>query len=265
MRIFRVLWHRILPSDTTTKTTFVGAIFGKYLLATNIISSGVLMSIGDLMSQEIEYRNGTSTITKRYDWKRNAKMFIVGAAQGPLHHYFYGWLDRAYLGATIKTTTIKILYDQLIMSPVCIAAFFYTAGWLDGKDTSGCTDEFQSKFKIVYITDWLVWPGAQFINFYYLAPKYRVIYVNFVTMLYNVFLSYIKHEDDEDEGTSGKDSTKQTIIPSVKCLGQTDEDRVAAVVVASKNQEDGNRHEKKISDVDTALAPRQIEFRDKFV
>lgn len=43
-------------------------------------------------------------------------------------------------------------------------------------------------------TDWAVWPAAQFLNFYYLHPKYRVVYVNLVTMLYNVFLSYIKHD-----------------------------------------------------------------------
>lgn len=228
MRIFRILWHRIRPivneaDDPLKKTTFFGALFGKYLLATNIISSGVLMSIGDLMSQEIEQRSAKSTSTQQFDWTRNAKMFVVGAAQGPLHHYFYGWLDRAYIGSTVKITTIKILYDQLIMSPACIAAFFYTAGWMDGKGNSQCTEEFQSKFIRVYITDWLIWPATQFLNFYYLPPKYRVIYVNFVTMLYNIFLSHIKHED----------AHHAAIAPSAEANLDKHEDEITAAITPS--------------------------------
>lgn len=55
-------------------------------------------------------------------------------------------------------------------------------------------------------TDWSVWPAAQFINFYFLPPHYRVLYVNVVTTLYNVFLSHIKHKD---MSAVGQATTKQ--------------------------------------------------------
>lgn len=176
------------------------SLFKKHLLLTNTVSSGILMSIGDGLSQYVEQKSTHKEKENwqfKFNWSRNGKMFVVGAAQGPLHHYFYGWLDAKYIGSSLKVTTIKILYDQFVMAPMCIAMFFYSAGWMYKQSMNDCTNEFKSKFATVYATDWMVWPFAQFVNFYYLPTDYRVIYVNVITMLYNVFLSYVKHTDSE--------------------------------------------------------------------
>jgi protein Mpv17 len=55
------------------------------------------------------------------------------------------------------------------------------------------------QFLIFFKVDWLVWPPTQFLNFYFIAPQYRVLYINAITMLYNVFLCYIKHQKLDDE------------------------------------------------------------------
>lgn len=173
-------------------------LFKKYLLTTNTVSSGILLAMGDGISQYIERKLDQTTKNDRhvqFNWDRNFKMFIVGAAGGPLHHYFYAWLDIKYPGATLRTTTIKILYDQFVMAPLCIILFFYSAGWLYGQSASNCWNELKSKIAVILAADWAFWPATQFINFYYLHPKYRVLYVNFATMLYDVFLSYMKHID----------------------------------------------------------------------
>lgn len=141
-------------------------------------------------------------------------MFLVGSLQGPMHHYFYGWLAKIMPQATVKNAVKKILWDQLVMSPACILVFFYPACLLEKKPFHEATQEIKKKFLTVYVvtyfdftiipnhqltnllqTDWCVWPAAQFVNFYYLPAKYNVIFVNFCTMLYNVFLSHIKHKD----------------------------------------------------------------------
>lgn len=48
--------------------------FGKYLVATNIVSSGVLLGFADLVQQEIEYRQ--QKISKRYDFKRLGNIIL---------------------------------------------------------------------------------------------------------------------------------------------------------------------------------------------
>lgn len=42
----------------------------------------------------------------------------------------------------------------------------------------------------------MFWPIAQFINFNFTPAPYRVMYINVLTMLYNVWLSIVKHNDD---------------------------------------------------------------------
>lgn len=42
----------------------------------------------------------------------------------------------------------------------------------------------------------MFWPIAQYINFSFTPAPYRVLYINMLTMLYNVWLSIVKHNDD---------------------------------------------------------------------
>jgi len=135
-------------------------------------------------------------------------MLLVGLAMGPVHHYWYVWLDR-YLKA--NQVWRKILADQIIAAPFFAFSFFYGMGFLEGRSLAESSDEFKSKFLTVYAVcklyficrlilhktffqfDWLFWPPSQYVNFHYVPSKYRVLYVNGATVVWDVFLSYMKH------------------------------------------------------------------------
>jgi protein Mpv17 len=54
------------------KSSFWNKVFGKYLLVTNTVSSGILMMAGDMAAQKIEYHRGHKK-EKEFDWYRIGK------------------------------------------------------------------------------------------------------------------------------------------------------------------------------------------------
>ncbi|XP_054276113.1 mpv17-like protein 2 isoform X1 [Macrosteles quadrilineatus] len=171
-------------------------LLGKYLFLTNTVSSGLLMAAGDGVQQQIEFYKKVHK-KETYDWIRTMNMTIVGFALGPVQHFFYKYIDFILPKRTLKSVMKKILLDQTVASPSAICIFFYGLGLLEDGDFKEAHKEMKQKFLTIYMMDWIVWPPTQYLNFAYLPAKYRVVYVNFITMLYDVFLSYVKYENKD--------------------------------------------------------------------
>ena len=67
-------------------------------------------------------------------------------------------------------------------------------GTLERRPLSEIWDEFRVKFPYIFLLDCFVWPPAQAINFLYLAPQYRMAYVNTIVLFWDIGISYIKHQ-----------------------------------------------------------------------
>lgn len=77
-------------------------------------------------------------------------MTTVGFIEGPLHHFYYGYLDRFLPGMDGKTVFLKIILDQILASPLFISTFFYGMGLLEGKSLRECTKEVKRDIVTVY-------------------------------------------------------------------------------------------------------------------
>lgn len=77
-------------------------------------------------------------------------MFLVGLGMGIVHHYYYGYINKLWPLRDMMTVSKKILADQLVMSPICIAQFFYSLGVLERKSIKEMNEEILGKFGPVY-------------------------------------------------------------------------------------------------------------------
>jgi protein Mpv17 len=144
------------------------------------------MLLGEIFVQRIKNHN-------KYDFERIKQSAVVGLSQGSMHHFFYLWMERIMPGKSKAAIIKKILLDQFIISPIFISHFLYTSYFLEGKKLKDIHDIIKQKFLKIYVADWAIWPLSQTINFCYVPFKYRVLYVNVISLFYSTFLCYVKH------------------------------------------------------------------------
>ncbi|KAM8707965.1 hypothetical protein ACLKA7_015004 [Drosophila subpalustris] len=150
-----------------------------------------LSMLGDTLEQSYERFTGEIV---GWDRTRTIRMGISGLTVGIVCHYWYQYLDYLYPKRTMQTVVRKILMDQFICSPFYISIFFLTMGILEDKTWVEVQEEIKDKAITLYKAEWTVWPAAQFINFFFIAPKYRVFYDNTVSLGYDVYTSKVKYK-----------------------------------------------------------------------
>lgn len=162
----------------------------RYLLFTNVCISVSLSSVGDTLEQQYEI---LMKDLDHYSAKRTGHMALSGATVGVVCHYWYKFLDRRLPGRTVSIVMKKVFWDQMVCSPIVISTFFLTLGVLEKSTKEQIVREIKDKAWKLYAAEWVVWPPAQIINFYWLPNRYRVLYDNTISLGYDVYTSKVKH------------------------------------------------------------------------
>lgn len=177
-------------------TKFLQTAFSnKYLFVTNVGISFTLSGTGDFLEQHYEILAGKLT---NVDKKRVLKMALTGITVGIFTHHYYNFLEKKFPGKTPSNLIKKIIIDQTMCSPMCIAIFLMTVAYLEDLSMSEFVGELKSKYLRLYAAEWIVWPPAQFINFYLLPPRYRVLYDSIISLGYDIYTSYVNHDKSHE-------------------------------------------------------------------
>ena len=71
------------------------------------------------------------------------------------------------------------------------AGFFVVINKIEGNSIQKALDDVRQKWWTTMLINWQLWIPAQFINFYFTPIKLQVLFANFVSVFYNIALSFM--------------------------------------------------------------------------
>jgi protein Mpv17 len=152
-------------------------------------------TLGDILAQKF-----VSDGDKPFDVMRTIRLGTFGFAfHGTAGHYFYGWIDSKFPGTKPATVATKVAIDQLCANPVFGIIFFGYLNFAEGKSFEDYKNKLKADLKTAVMGSWAVWVPAHTINFAFVPPSQRLLYINSIQIGYNVFLSFLGNKKVDTE------------------------------------------------------------------
>ncbi|XP_071439231.1 mpv17-like protein isoform X2 [Hetaerina americana] len=129
-----------------------------------------------------------------YDARVITHYGVLGLGFFPqVYYYWYKWLDGRYVGTAARTVVKKLLLDQFVLTPPLLVVFYVSMSVMERK--TDLFEECRNKLLPTFKTSCIFWLPAQALNFLWVPPAARVIYVGTCAFAWVNILCWIKRQD----------------------------------------------------------------------
>ncbi|CDS41086.1 protein Mpv17 [Echinococcus multilocularis] len=164
----------------------------KYPVRTQALSTAIIMGCGDIIAQKIVEK-------REWELSRTVKFGAIGLfVIGPTLNFWYAFLDRIYNGQSVIRTLKMVATDQVVMAPILCSSIIGLAAFTRNWSVEEAKQKLSTSFCSALKKNYMVWPPTQFINFTFVPVHFRLFVVNFVSLFWNSFLSYISQKKKVD-------------------------------------------------------------------
>ncbi len=154
----------------------------KHTIPTKMVTAGFLFGLGDFICQRAVEKKTSAN----YTWKRTLNLTIVGSLiAAPMLHLWYchgigfclnNLIPRVIPAAAKMNSTQKlftsIFLDQTFFASLFITTFFISTNYLENGNLSSGINTVKNNYVETILTNWMIWPFAQLINFKFIPLSY---------------------------------------------------------------------------------------------
>lgn len=110
----------------------------------------------------------------------------------PILTKWYHWLDNKFPSTSKRTVLKKLILDQFLLTPWLLAMFFIGMAFLEGSKGKELLTELKQKGLMTFTLDCCYWLPIQALNFVFVPPAFRVLYIGVTTFIWMNILCFIK-------------------------------------------------------------------------
>jgi len=161
--------------------------------------SGTAGAIGPTPTRDLhEISNSAKSLTAspshhRLDMSSVKRYAIMGTfVIPPILTKWYHWLDNRFPSTSKRTVLKKLILDQFLLTPWLLAMFFIGMAFLEGGKGKALLTELKQKFSMTFSLDCCYWLPIQALNFLFVPPMFRVVYIGVTTFIWMNILCFIK-------------------------------------------------------------------------
>lgn len=171
-------------------------------------TNATLNAIGDLVAQTVQISSvaPADLHQTRYDVSRTFRFFCFGFGMGPLIGRWNSFLEHRFplkkmnptrtTKVSLSSLTKRVSCDQLFMAPIGLAVFLGSMGLMEGHDQGHIYAKFSDIYQPALLTNWKVWPLAQFVNFRFMPLPYRVPFQSTCGVFWTLYLSLLNSNEE---------------------------------------------------------------------
>lgn len=162
----------------------------------NMVVYGSLYSGAEFMQQtfnnKINVPEGSSP--KPYETDTLARYAFMGTCVFPhVLYHAYKFLDSKFVGKSLNVVLPKLAADALIVTPINLTLFYVGMSALERKED--LLEEWRKKIIPTFVTASVFWVPASLINFRFLPPQARVVFVGSCQIVWVSILCWFKRQE----------------------------------------------------------------------
>lgn len=177
------------------------SILRKYPLRTQMITSAIIWSTGDIISQTMFSKEAPKD--RELDVKSLLAASVFGGfLLGPAGHFWYESLDRYCIKSlhlhpgTWRLVLTKLSLDTVFFGPLCISTFLVYMTISMGGSLTDAKNKLSNDFLPILALETMYWPAVQAVNFRLIPLHHQLLFVNMVSLVDSTFFCWMKSHDD---------------------------------------------------------------------